>query len=122
MRIYVSHLRRGNYERDLYTPLLTSSLSHTHTFILPHKLGQKPFNTKELFSKKGCDLVIAEITNPATGQGIELGWANIYAIPIYSYYKKGTDVSGSALAISTKKGEYGTSAELIEQLIIDLNS
>ena len=122
MRIYVSHLRRGNYEKDLYGPLLASSLVHAHTFILPHQLDQKPFNTKELFAKNGCDLVIAEITHPSTGQGIELGWAHVYRIPIYSYYKKGTDVSGSALVISTKKGEYGTTEELIERLTIDLNS
>lgn len=122
MRIYVSHLRRGDYEKELYKPLLASSLSRIHTFILPHKLDQKPFNTKELFSQNGCDLVIAEITSPATGQGIELGWANIYNIPIFSYYKKGSDASGSALAISTKKREYSTTEELLEQLTVDLNA
>lgn len=72
--------------------------------------------------KKGCDLVVAEISSPATGQGIELGWASVFGIPIYSYYKKGADVSGSALAVSTKKSEYSTIEELIAQLTVDLNT
>jgi len=120
MKIYVSHLRRGDYENTLYKPLRASVLSNIHTFIFPHQDSHKPFNTKELFSQNGCDLVVAEISAPATGQGIELGWANMYQIPIYSYYRRGIDVSGSALAISTKHNSYGTIEELIAQLIIDL--
>lgn len=122
MKIYISHLRKGDYENTLYKPLLASELANTHMFILPHQNSDKPFNTKELFSKKGCDLVVAEISAPATGQGIELGWANMYNIPIYSYYRKGTDVSGSALAISAKQSQYDTIEELITQLTIDLKT
>jgi len=99
---------------------MASELAQKHTFIFPHTNSQKPFNTKELFLQKGCDIVLAEISYPATGQGIELGWAHIYSIPIYSYYKTGTDASGSALSISTKKYEYGTIEDLITQLAIDL--
>ena len=88
MKIYVSHLRRGNYEEELYKSLLSSRLAEKHTFIFPHSKSQKPFNTKELFKDKRCDIVLAEISYPATGQGIELGWADMFNIPIYCIYKK----------------------------------
>lgn len=122
MKIYISHLRKGDYESTLYKPLLASELTNSHMFILPHQNSDKPFNTKELFSQKGCDLVVAEISAPATGQGIELGWANMYNIPIYSYYRNGADVSGSALAISAKQSQYDTIEELITQLTVDLKT
>ncbi|PIY68691.1 hypothetical protein COY90_04610 [Candidatus Roizmanbacteria bacterium CG_4_10_14_0_8_um_filter_39_9] len=85
-------------------------------FIFPHSKSQKPFNTKELFEKKECDLVLAEISYPATGQGIELGWANMFQIPIYCIYKKGADISRSALSIVAKNIEYSDSKDLIVQL------
>lgn len=116
MKIYVSHLRRGNYEEELYKPLLTSKLAEQHTFIFPHDTSQKPFNTKDLFNGRQCDLVLAEISYPATGQGIELGWADMFNIPIYCIYKKGQDVSGSALSIAKKSIEYIDVKDMIEKL------
>ncbi len=116
MKIYVSHLRRGNYEEELYKSLLSSRLAEKHTFIFPHSKSQKPFNTKELFKDKRCDIVLAEISYPATGQGIELGWADMFNIPIYCIYKKGLDVSGSALSIATKSIEYIDVKDMIKKL------
>lgn len=116
MKIYISHVRRGNYQEELYQPLLASELAQKHTFIFPHAVSQKPFNTKELFQNKGCDMVLAEISYPATGQGIELGWADMSGIPIVCMYKKGMDVSGSALMIAKEKVEYENTQDLIEKL------
>jgi nucleoside 2-deoxyribosyltransferase len=116
MNIYVSHLRRGNYEEELYKPLLASQLAQKHTLIFPHRSSQKPFNTREMLEQKKCDIVLAEISYPATGQGIELGWASQLEIPIYCMYKKGMDVSGSALMIAAKKIEYVDTNTLICQL------
>lgn len=116
MNIYVSHLRRGNYEEEIYKPLSASILAQKHSFILPHNTSQKPFNTRELFEQKKCDLVLAEISYPATGQGIELGWASLLDIPVYCMYKKGTDVSGSARMIAKHTIEYVDSTDMITQL------
>lgn len=116
MKIYVSHLRRGNYESELYQPILSSKIAKNNTFIFPHAVNQKPFNTRELFEKKGCDVVLAEISSPATGQGIELGWAHLLGIPIYCAYKKGSDVSGSAVMIASRTIEYQDSVDLLTQL------
>lgn len=116
MNIYVSHLRRGEYEDEIYKPLLASKLMQKHSFIFPHSSSQKPFNTKELLQQKKCDLVLAEISYPATGQGIELGWASLLGVPVYCVYKKGVDVSGSARMIATQTIEYVDSADMIAQL------
>jgi hypothetical protein len=116
MRIYISHLRRGNYEKELYEPLKQSALAQKHTFIFPHSDNQKPFNTQELFQTKGCDMVLAEISYPATGQGIELGWADMFQIPIYCMYKTGSDVSRSALMIAKEKVEYMNNSDMIKKL------
>ena len=116
MNIYVSHLRRGDYHTELYGPLLASELAKKHVFIFPHSKSQKPFNTKELFRKKECDMILAEISMPATGQGIELGWADMYGIPIICMYKKGADVSGSAKMIARHSLEYSNIRNMIDQV------
>lgn len=116
MNIYVSHLRRGNYEEELYKPLLASRLAKKHTFIFPHSTSQKPFNTKELLQQKKCDLVLAEISHPATGQGIELGWASLLGVPIVCMFKKDVGVSGSARMLARQTIEYEDIDTMIAQL------
>ena len=86
MKIYVSHSKNFDYKKELYEVLENTNLKHE--FILPHKDSDKSFNTKDLLMDKKCDLVLAEVSYPATGQGIELGWADVYKIPIVCIYKK----------------------------------
>lgn len=100
MNIYVSHLRKYDFKNELYFPIRNSSLNNKHNFILPHENSEDPFNTKELFESEGCDLVLAEVSFPATGQGIELGWADFLKIPVVCIYKDGTKPSGSLSVIS----------------------
>lgn len=40
--------------------------------------------TKDII--KTCDLMIAEVSLPATGLGIELGWAKAFKVPILCMY------------------------------------
>lgn len=116
MIIYVSHSRDFDYQSNLYLPLRSSPLNHSHLIILPHEKNRDQYNSRELFMNKKCDLVLAEISHPSTGQGIELGWANLLNIPIYCIYKKGQDVSGSALSIAKKSIEYVDVNDMIEKL------
>src|SRR6185437_3604843 len=95
MKIYVSHRRNSEFKKDLYDPLKQSDLANIHNFILPHDNNPQSFDAKELLQNKKCDLVLAEVSYPATGQGIELGWANVFEIPIMCIYKEGSDISGS---------------------------
>lgn len=92
MKIFVSHSTKFNYEEELYKPLRNSALNQEHEIILPHEDGQH-IQTKDVI--RDCDLVVAEVSFPSTGQGIELGWANGSYISIVCFYKEGATVSDS---------------------------
>lgn len=114
MKIYVTHSSGFDYQKELYHPLSQSELNTQHQITLPHKTKTEPFNSKEYL--KECDLVVAEVSYPSTGQGIELGWANLYKIPIVCFYKKGTNPSGSLKVISNVFVEYSNGGNLVEKL------
>ena len=118
MKIYISQSRDFDYKKELYDVLESAGLNHE--FIFPHKDSDAPFNTKELLQNKTCDMVLAEVSYPATGQGIELGWANIYGIPIICIYKKGSKISGSLKLISKTFIEYENSNDLSNKLAENL--
>ncbi len=116
MKIYISHSRNFDYKKELYEPLKNSELAKQHEFIFPYDENDTPFDTKELFESKTCDLVIAEVSYPATGQGIELGWADLLQIPIVCIYKKGVEISGSLSIISKKFLMYTDTNNMIEDI------
>lgn len=119
MKIYVSHLKKSDYKNELYAPLRNSGIDE---FIFPHENSEEPFRTRELFENKECDLVLAEVSNPSTGQGIELGWASILNIPIICIYKKDHEIAGSLKVITSDFIEYSDSQDLIKKLREKLNT
>lgn len=114
MKIYLSHSTNFNFQEDLYKFIKKENFYKN--FILPHEKGSKQYPAKKLFSLKKCDLVLAEISHPSTGQGIELGWANINKIPIICIYKKGTNYSKSLSVITKKFIEYNSGDDLIKKI------
>ena len=114
-KVYVSHPTAFNYKDKLYVPLKDSKLNENYNFILPHE------NSNRLFDSKGilptCDLILAEVSIPSTGQGIELGWANTKNIHIICIYKKGAKFSDSLKSVSKVFIEYETEENMIEKLI-----
>lgn len=116
MKIYISHKRNSSFEKELYEPLRNSELSKNHTFIFPHENNSQSLNVKEMFKSKECDLVIAEVSYPATGQGIELGWADIFEVPIVCIHKEDADISGSLSFITNKIVMYTDTENMIEDI------
>lgn len=116
MNIYVSHSRSFDFQNELYLPIKNSELSKQHTFIFPYEESDEPCNTKDLFVSKDCDLVIAEVSYAATGQGIELGWADMMGIPIICIYKDGAEISQSLHAVSKKFLMYTSTENMIEDI------
>lgn len=114
MKIYFGHSKGFDYKKDLYGPIRKSQLNGQHEIIFPHENSELPTNSKEFL--KACDLMIAEISYPATGLGIELGWADAFKIPILYVYKTGSHVSNSAKLLTDKFIEYNNSKELVEKL------
>lgn len=114
MKIYVTHSSSFDYQNELYEPLCKSELNNLYEITLPHEQTAEPFNSKEYMKK--CNLILAEVSYPSTGQGIELGWANLYQIFIVCLYKKGIKPSGSLKIVSNNFIEYENSEEMIQKL------
>ncbi len=114
MKIYVAHSTQFNYQEELYKPLRSSQLDTKNEIILPHENSLELFNSKEYFDS--CDLVIAEVSFPSTGEGIELGWANIKNVKIICVYRAGSKFSSSLKAVSKDFIEYSSSSDLIQKL------
>jgi len=99
MKIYFSHSKKINF-KEMYQVLRNSELGKVHEFFFPHEKTDNAidFVTKDVI--RDCDLVMAEVSFPATGVGIELGWADIFGKKIVCFYKKGTEISGSPKVVS----------------------
>lgn len=118
MNIYVTHATCFDYVQELYLPLRQSTLNHQHIITLPHEKNHEPLNSKQVI--QSSDLVIAEVSYPSTGQGIELGWADIYSVPIICFYKKGARFSSSLRIVTNHLYEYLGNESLIDQITLRL--
>ena len=68
MKIYVSHSSNFDYINKLYNPIKSSNLMASNVFFFPHDKHKNGIKTKDIIGT--FDLVIAESSLPATGQGI----------------------------------------------------
>ena len=113
MKIFISHSSNFDFEQELYNPLKESALNTQHIISFPVE-NEKEVNTKELI--KNSDVVVAEVSYASTGQGIELGWANMLSIPIICIYKEGSKISGSLQFITKELIEYKNKEEMVDKL------
>ena len=106
MKIYVAHSREIDYLNELYEPLKELNAD----FIFPHADGKNICNSRDFY--KNLDLVIAEVSKPATGLGIELGFLFDAGVPIYCLSKKGSKVSSSLKSVTSNFYEYENREDL----------
>ncbi len=119
MKIYVSHSRDFDFESELYKPLRAFNLNSQHQFFLPHEEGRSVDTQEEI---KNSDLVLAEVSFPSTGQGVELGWANMLKVPIVCVSKAGSKVSGSLKYLTQDFAVYSDVPDLISKIDVFLSS
>jgi hypothetical protein len=112
MKIYVSHSSGYDYRKELYNPIKQSKLAGAHEFFFPH--DGKAANTKKIIPN--FDLILAEVSFPSTGQGIELGWADFSSVPIIGIYKKGCKPSSSVSFVADKITEYENADDMISKI------
>lgn len=87
VNIYFGHSKDIDYLK--YYEIIESSFDlNKYNFIFPNKLDKNSRNGREFYKKENIDLFIAEVSLPATGLGIELGFAYDEEIPIYCLYMK----------------------------------
>jgi hypothetical protein len=114
MKIYLSHSGNYDYDTELYAPLKLSQIAQEHQIFFPHDKENNGTKSKDII--KASDLVIAEVSYPATGEGIELGWADAYETPILCLYSSGAKISSSLKFISKDFIVYENKADMIRKL------
>ena len=114
MNIYLSHAGNYDYEAELYKPLKESSLYKDHQIFLPHESHNIDINLKDIIGQ--VDLVVAEVSYPSTGQGIELGRADAANIPIVCFYQMDAEPSNSLRFVTKELLSYKTTGDLISKL------
>ncbi len=113
MKILVTHSSEFDFRNKLYKPLRTSALNSKYELLLPQEREREKFSKHTI---KECVAVIAECSLPSTGQGIELGWASVYNIPIICIHEKGSKISSALHYVSDTFIEYSDKVEMIEKL------
>lgn len=111
MKIVVVHAYKYDFENELYKPLRESALAAEHEFLFPHEGMVEASSTKEKI--RNADCVLAEVSYPSTGSGIELGWADMLNVPLLFVHKSGVKISTSLGLLRAESAEYADSSELI---------
>lgn len=122
MKIYVGHSTGFDFKEELYKPLRASRLNAEHEIILPHEKYEdaKDIPTKDII--KTSAVMVAEVSYPSTGLGIELGYADCFSVPIICIYKKGAKISSALKTVTNKFIEYSDEAEMINLLDKELKN
>jgi nucleoside 2-deoxyribosyltransferase len=118
MKIYVAHATAFDYEKMLYQPLKLSVLWKNYKIILPHDTQIEPTYSKPII--ESCDLLIAEVSHPSTGLGIELGWAHASSMPILCLHQQNANISSSLYIISRHFISYKNKDDMVNCLSIAL--
>ncbi len=121
--IYVSHSSKFDYEKGIYRPIKESDLFRQFPFLFPHEVSaSEPYPTKALFDSGDCSLVIAEVSYPSTGQGIELAWGKSNGIRICCLFQSGNQPSSSLKCVSETFIEYqgeGAFIDAVREVLFD---
>lgn len=112
MKVYIAHSKLLNYEENLYQPIRNDESLKKYDIILPHEESSVSYNTREFY--KELNVVIAEVSFPGTGLGIELGWIYDDGVPIYCVYQKDKKVSSSLKCLTSNFIAYESEKELVD--------
>jgi len=113
-KVYISHSSGFDYRKELYKPIHDAAWSKEHEVVLPHEHSDEQYDSRS--EMRSFDLVIAEVSYPSTGMGIELGWAESIGIPIVALFKEGEKPSGSVRAVTDTFIDYESAEDLQEKL------
>lgn len=113
MRIFVAHSSSFDFKTKLYDPLRGSALNAVHEILFPQE-GEIEEITSEMI--KDCDVLIAEVSMPSLGTGIEMGWADSYQRPVIALYEKGKTPSFSIDNVVTDRIEYDGPEDMIQKI------
>ena len=113
MKIYVTHATSYDYKTELYDPL-KKAFTANHDIFFPHDEENADIKSRNII--KESDVVLAEVSRASTGQGIELGWADDFNVPIVCVYRSGSTPSGALRFISDVFIEFSSVEEMTTKL------
>jgi hypothetical protein len=113
-KIYLAHSTDYDFVHKLYEPIKDSTLIKKYNIIFPHEANQKNFKSLEVI--KSSKIILAEVSYPSIGLGIELGWANISNIPILCFYESDKEISKSLKYITNNFCKYTNASDMIQKL------
>ncbi len=99
MIVYFSHSRKVlGWEKiiDVVRRVLREKLALK--LFLPYEGREKPIDSRQAIKKS--DILLAEVSTPGTGIGVEVGWADAFSKEIVFLAREGTDPSGSLKLVS----------------------
>jgi hypothetical protein len=70
MKVYASHSRSFDFKEAFYRPL--QSIAEIE-WVFPHEASEKAYPVLDLMRSGTLNCIVAEVSYPSTGQGIELG-------------------------------------------------
>lgn len=114
MKILIAHASNYDYQTELYEPLKQSAIAKEHTLIFPHDPENMDIETNSHIPD--TDLMIAEVSLPSTGAGIEIGLAQAANIPTLFLYKKGSTPTSALKFIKGTLIEYTDSSDLVSKV------
>jgi hypothetical protein len=115
MKIYIIHASsHPDYKKNIYEIIRTSALVENHEIIFPHEMSEASIKSKGIISSS--DLIIAEVSYPSIGVGVELGWAEVDNRKILFIHKEGIKPSSSLSVISSDFIEYTTPDDMVQKL------
>ncbi len=118
MKIYLAHSTHFDFKNKLYTPLRASALNSEYELLFPHETDTPPEITRDMI--KGSDALVADVSVPSLGVGIEMGWADAFGVPVIGIYEKGSTVSFSVDNVLRDRIEYENPEDLITKLTVVL--
>ncbi len=98
MAYYAAHSREFDFQNEWYAPLRRVGEELGVTFVFPHEITDAATNTKERMT--AYNAIVAEVSYPSTGLGIELGWAETLGLPIYLVCRESAFISRSVLSLT----------------------
>ena len=111
MKVYCAHSTAFDFRNEYYRPLARLAQAGGHEFVFPHEGRNAAQDSREVI--RSCDLVLAEVSHPSTGMGIELGWASAFGKPVVALYKRDAVPSSSLSVITGEIHPYSSPDELV---------
>lgn len=112
-KIYFSHSRDPQFDYISMYDSLSKNFPNVN-WIFPHQKTEEPYDVISEFQSGNINLILAEVSFPSTGQGIELGIAFENKILIHCIYLKGQKFTSALDIISKTINSYSTIQNITE--------